>query len=214
AEARDAELDPKSHDLEDLRLDLRMRGIEVGLEIEEAVEVVGAGLLVIGPGRLLHPGKYHPLLGSLWLRLRPNIPITVLRLRIAACFLEPWMLVRGVVDDKIDQYAYAALFGSMREGDEVTERAISSIDAVIVRHIIAIIAMGRGLKRHKPNSGDAQAVQIIETAFQAAKIASAVAIGIHEGANGQTVDDGVLIPEITDHAAPLPGLWRCHHCRR
>src|SRR5262245_8597679 len=208
AEARDTELDPKSHDLEDLRLDFGVRGIEVGLEIVETVEIVGASLLIISPGRLLHPGKHHPLLGTSWLRLRPNIPIAVLRLRIATCFLEPWMLVRGMIDDEIDQYAYAALFGSVREGDEVTERAIASIDAVVVRHIIPIIAMRRGLARHKPNSGTAQTVQIIQPAFQAAKIASAVAIGIHERANGQTVDDGILIPEITDHAAPLLGIWR------
>ena len=41
AEAGDAELDPEAHDLEDLGLHLRVRGVEVGLEIVEAVEVPG-----------------------------------------------------------------------------------------------------------------------------------------------------------------------------
>ncbi len=50
AEAGDAELQPEAHDLEDLCLYIGIRGIEVGLEIIEAVEIPGARSLIPRPG--------------------------------------------------------------------------------------------------------------------------------------------------------------------
>ena len=63
AKAGDAELNPEAHDLEDLGLHQRVRGVEVGLEIIEAMEIPGAGFLVARPGRFLHAGKHHALAG-------------------------------------------------------------------------------------------------------------------------------------------------------
>ena len=51
AKAGDAQLQPEAHDLADLFLDRRVRDVEVGLELVEAVKVVGARLVVVGPGR-------------------------------------------------------------------------------------------------------------------------------------------------------------------
>ena len=53
-------------------------------------------------------------------------------LRILARLLEPGMLVRGVVDDEIDEHADAALLGAVGELDEVAEGAVARIDAVVV----------------------------------------------------------------------------------
>ena len=110
------------------------------------------------------------------------------------------MLVGGVVDDEIDDDANAALFAAMGELDEIAERAVAGIDTVVVGDIVAIVAAGRGLERHQPDRGDAEAVQIIEPAQQALEIADAIAVGVHIGADGQAIDDGVLVPEIVDHA--------------
>jgi hypothetical protein len=46
-------------------------------------------------------------------------------------------------------------------------------------------------------------VQIIEAAHQPLKVADAVAVGIHIGADGEAIDDGVLVPEVVDHAEVL-----------
>ena len=90
-----------------------------------------------------------------------------LRVGVAARLLEPGMLVRGVVDDEVDEHADAALLGAVGELDEVAERAVARIDAVVVGDVVAVVAMGRGLERHQPDGGDAEAVQVIETAHQA-----------------------------------------------
>ncbi len=110
------------------------------------------------------------------------------------------MLIRGVVDDEIDDDADAALFAAIGKFDEVAERAVARIDAVIVGNIIAVVAHWRGLERHQPDRGDAKPLQIIQPPQQPLEIADAVAIGIHIGANRQTIQDGILVPKVVDHA--------------
>ena len=111
------------------------------------------------------------------------------------------MLVGGVVDDEIDDHADAALLAAMGEFDEVAERAIARVDAVIVGDVIAIVLAGRRLERHQPDRGDAEPVQIIQPPQQSFEIADAVAIGIHVGADGQAIDHAILVPEVVDHGA-------------
>jgi hypothetical protein len=52
------------------------------------------------------------------------------------------MRIRGVVDDKVDDDADAALPAAMGELDKVAERAVARVDAVIVRNIVAVILAG------------------------------------------------------------------------
>ena len=111
------------------------------------------------------------------------------------------MLIGGVVDDEIDDDADAALPAAMGELDEVAERAVARIDAVIVGDVVAVVRAGRGLERHQPDRGDAEALQIIQPPQQALEIADAVAIGVHIGADGKAIEYAVLVPEVVDHAA-------------
>ena len=58
---------------------------------------------------------------------------------IAARLLEPGMLVGGVVDHQVDEDADAALFAAVGELDEIAERAVARIDAVVVRDVVAVV---------------------------------------------------------------------------
>src|ERR1700744_6341250 len=96
----------------------------------------------------------------------------------------------------------------MREFDEIAERAVARIDAVIVGDVVAAVLVGRGLKRHQPERADAKAVQIIEPAQQTLEVTDAVAVGVHEGADGEAIDHAVLVPEVVYHpgaSGPHPG---------
>ena len=97
----------------------------------------------------------------------------------------------------------------MSEFDKIADRAVARIDAVIIRHVIAVVAMRRNLERHQPDRGNAETMQIVETTHQALEIADAVAVGIHVGADGQAIDHAVLVPEIVDHGLrPAPAGWQ------
>ncbi|MFK4562285.1 hypothetical protein ABIF95_004815 [Bradyrhizobium ottawaense] len=115
------------------------------------------------------------------------------------------MLIRGVVDDEIDDNPDAALLAAVGELDEIAERAVTRIHAVIVGDVVAVVAAGRGLERHQPDRGDAEAMQIVEPAEQALEVADAVTVGVHIGADGKAVDHAILVPEIVDHPRSLGG---------
>src|ERR1044071_5484147 len=46
-------------------------------------------------------------------------------------------------------------------------------------------------------------MEVIQPPHQALEIADAVAVRIHVGTDGETIDDRVLVPEIVDHFVPL-----------
>src|SRR4029079_18270876 len=93
----------------------------------------------------------------------------------------------------------AAVFGAWVKYKKTAGGAVSGIDRVVIRNVVAVVLARRFLKGHQPNRGDAEAVEIIQTPHQALEIADAVAVGIHVGADGQAVDNGVLVPEVLDH---------------
>ena len=192
-------LEPEPHDLEDLGLNLGIRGVEVRLEIIEAVEVPSLRLLVVRPRRFLHAGKHHAGIGLARLLVGPDVPVAERRVRIAPRRLEPGMLVRRVVDHEIDDHPDAALLGRVGELDEIAERAVGGVDAVVIADVIAVVLAGRGLERHQPNGGDAEPVQVIQAAYQPLEVADPVPIGIHVGADRQAVNHRILVPEVIDH---------------
>src|SRR5215469_15401212 len=117
------------------------------------------------------------------------------------------MLVGGVVDDEVDEDAEAALIAGMGEFDEVAERAVAWVDVVVVGDVVAVVAHGRGLEGHEPDGSDAETLEVIEAAHEAAEVADAVAGGVHEGADVQAVEDGVFVPEVVDHEGAYEELY-------
>ena len=87
-------------------------------------------------------------------------------LRVAARLLEPRVLIRGVVDDQVDDHADAALLRRVGELDEVAEGAVARDHPVVVGDVVAVVAAGRALERHQPDRGDAEPVQVVEAAHQ------------------------------------------------
>jgi hypothetical protein len=93
----------------------------------------------------------------------------------------------------------------MGEFDEVAERAVAWVDAVVIGDVVAVVAAGRGLERHQPDRGDTKPVQIIQPPQQSLEVADAVAIGVHIGADGKAIDNAVLVTEVVNHRAVLIG---------
>ena len=73
------------------------------------------------------------------------------------------MFVGGVIDNEVDDHADAALLGAVCEFDKIAHRPEGRIDGVVVGNVVAIVLAWRLLKRHQPDGGDAQAMQVVET---------------------------------------------------
>jgi len=88
-----------------------------------------------------------------------------------------------MIHNEIDEDTHSALFAASRKFDEVAESAISRIDTVVIRYIITVVLAGRGLKRHQPQGGDSESLQVIQPAQQSLEIPYTVAICIHISGN-------------------------------
>src|SRR5262245_26552851 len=113
------------------------------------------------------------------------------------------MLVRRVVDDKINNDLQATLFRLVSEIDEVPRRSVLGIHGVVVADVVSIVAIRTGLKRLQPDARCAQTRDVIEFPRQTLEVTNSVAIGVHVGSNVDTVNDGILVPEVVDHGFRL-----------
>src|SRR6202012_3261685 len=156
----------------------------------------------------LDAGKRHSLIGIGRSLVGPDIPVAIRGVLGAACGLEPGVLVGSVIDKEVDNDADAALLAAVGELDKIAERAVARIDAIVIGDVVAVILARRRMKRHQPDRADAKTVQIVKPAQQSLEIADAVAISIHIGADGKTIEDAVLVPEIVDHQTSLPADLR------
>ena len=152
-EAGHTKLNPEPHDLEDLGLNVWVRGVEIGLEVIKAMKEPGPGFLIMRPCRFLHPGKDHALAGAGGSLVSPDIPVAMLRIRRASGVAKPRVGIRGVIDDKVDDNANAALLAAVSEFHEVSECAVSRIDAIIVGDVVTVVLARRRLKWHQPDCG-------------------------------------------------------------
>ena len=198
AETGYSELKPEAHDALDLLAHGRVGEIQIWLKIVEAVEVVRARLAVVRPRRLLGAGEHDPALRVRRLAFGPHVPVAIRRCRIGPRRLEPWVLVRRVIDHQIDNDANAQLIRLANEIDEVAECAVARMNPVVVADVVAVIAHRRGVERHQPDTRDADAGEVREPVAQAPEVAHPIAVAIGKRADIEAIQDGVLVPEV-DH---------------
>ena len=110
AEAGHAELDPEAHDLQDLGLHLRIRGVEVGLEIVEAVEVLGASLRCRSVQVVFcTPGNTMPLFACAGFFFDQTYQSRYFESGSRRASWNQGCSFGGVVDHQVDEHADAAL---------------------------------------------------------------------------------------------------------
>src|SRR3954471_22568579 len=136
--------------------------VEIRLEVEEAVVKPRLRGVVPRPGLGLLAGKDDALLAIRRLRVTPHVPVAIRRIRTAAGRLKPRVLVRGVVDDEVEEDPDPALACLQRELGEVAEAAQTRVDTVVVRDVVAVVPVGRWVDRVEPQTRDAESRQVVQ----------------------------------------------------
>jgi hypothetical protein len=204
-----AAVQPELHRLRDGVEDARVVEVQIGLVMEEPVPVVRLRRIVPGPVRRLGVGEDDADALVFLVRLAPHVEVALGRPgRRAARGLEPRMLVGRVVDDELGDHADAARVRLADEAVEILERAVTRMDSLVIRDVVAVVAERRGIEGQHPEHVDPQRLQVVEAAREAGKVADAVAVAVGEGADVRLVDDGILVPERIGHrfnrgASPL-----------
>jgi hypothetical protein len=116
------------------------------------------------------------------------------------------MVLGGVVHDQVEDHAHAQRAHVVHEVDEVAQRAVFAVDGVVVRHVVAVVLVGRHVERLQPEAGHSEAGQVLQAAAEALEVADAVAVAVHVRLDVEAIQDGVLVPEVLDgHGAPFAG---------
>ncbi|CAO0829856.1 hypothetical protein SMICM17S_00813 [Streptomyces microflavus] len=150
AEAGQPQLRPETHDAGYLVAYRGVGDIEVGLLLEEAVQVVLAGGLVQLPHTALGVGEDHALRAVVGRCVAPDVPVAVGGCAAGTGVLEPRMVVGGVVDHQVGDDPDTPVAGGPHELGEVAERAQPRIDGVEVGDVVAVVALPGRIERPRP----------------------------------------------------------------
>jgi hypothetical protein len=190
-----AEVEPVVDDREHLLPDCRVVEVQVRLVAEEAVPVIGARDGIPRPVGRLGVGEDDPGVGVPVGRVAPDVVLAPRAPgRRAPRALEPRVLVRGVVQHKLADDADPP---SVRLGEEVPDvgqGAVVRVDTHVVGRVVAVVASRRGEEGEEPQGGDPEVDEVVELLDQAPEIADPVAVAVAIRADGDLVDDRVLVP--------------------
>ena len=192
----DAQLEPEPGDLRDLVADLRVPDVEVRLVRVEVVEVELLGFVVPRPDAVLRVGEDDRGILRPRRPVPPDVEVAEPVVRRGPRLAEPGVSVGRVVDHQVDDDADPAVLRRPDERDEVTQRPEALIDGVVVRDVVPVVPVRRGLERHEPDAADADAGQVVDPFGQSPDVADPVPVPVEEGLDVQAVDGGVLPPEI------------------
>ena len=204
----DAAVEPEPQRLLEVRGDLGVAPVEVGLGDVEEVEVP----LAVGhplPGRAAEHGE--PVVG----RLRPvgttsgpehvAVALGAARRRLQR-LLEPQVLAGGVVGHDVGEQLQSAGVGLVDEGVEVVEGAVRRLDVAEVDHVVAVVVLRRGVERVEPQRVDAEVDEVVEVVGDPLEVTLPVTVGVGEAADVELIADGVAPPRVR-HAFSWSSSW-------
>ena len=196
AQAIHAEIEPEVHDLDDFLVNFGIVEIQVRLMRKKPVPEISLGDVVPGPIGNFDVFENDARMAVLRRGVGPDVKVPPAAAGgRAAGALEPRVLIGGVVEHQLGDYAEPALVRLAETFFKIVERAIRRVYAGVVRDVVAVVFQRRGIERQEPDGGDAEVLDVIQLLGESPEIAGAVAVGIEEGADVDFVDDAALIPE-------------------
>jgi hypothetical protein len=70
------------------------------------------------------------------------------------------------------------------------------VHTIEIGDVVSVIAIWGRVEGLQPQTGDAESLEVVKPAHQALEVADAVPIGVLIFLDVETVDDGVLVPEV------------------
>ena len=177
AQAVDAHVQPVAHHLQYRIHHMRIVEVEVWLMGIKTVPEVLAGDRVPGPVGLFGVEKNDSGAVVLLITVRPHVKIPCLGATLGRTgFLEPWVLVRGVINDQFSDHPQTTVMGLSDKLLGIGHCAVIGMYASIIGNVIAIITPWRGVEWQQPDSIDPKLGDVVEFGDQAGEIADPIVI--------------------------------------
>jgi len=167
------------------------------------VQVVFLENLVVLPGTALEQaipvvGRVHAAVQS-HVPLAPEVVVVIPAERVLPARPEPRVLRRGVVDHEVHDHPEATGVGLRDDLVKHLERAVFGVDVAVVRDVVAIVRVRRGIERREPDARHAKALDVVKLVEHAPEVTDAVAVAVAEAPRPDLVEHHVLVPAIPLH---------------
>ena len=113
-------------------------------------------------------------------KIRPDIAVRVLILLRLRALLEPFVLLRGVTGDKVDQDFNPALVGFLKKSYGIFICPVAGRDLLVVAHVIARVFERGVIKRVDPERVASKFLNIVKLLNDADKVSDAVTVRVVE----------------------------------
>lgn len=110
----------------------------------------------------------------------PHVPIAVLIVLGTARFLEPLVLVTGMVDNQVHEKLHAARVTALNKTINVRNCAVRGVHAVVIRNIVAHVHLWRFVRRRHPDDINPELLDVVQLRHYAGDIADAIVVGVLE----------------------------------
>ena len=197
-EAIHTHIQPETKDIFHFFPDFGVVHIQIRLLHGEQMEIVFLPHLIPGPGLTLEITV--PVIGQFPVGLggTPDVVVGV-RFDSPAAFLEPFVLVTGVIYHQIHDDLHTPLMGAIQNLLEGFHAAVHGIDVHVVGNIITAVRTGGGVQGRKPDAVDAQGFQIVQLFQNAPQVTHAIAVPVLEAPGPDLIKNLVLIPACPFH---------------
>src|SRR5882724_6990236 len=162
---------------------------------EESMPIIGLRERIPSPIGHFCVNKNDPDPWITVIGLTPDVPIALRILARASRFLEPRMLVGGVIQNQFDDDPHPSIVSCGEERLEIFKRAIAWVDGGVVRNVVTVVSQRRGKERQQPDGIDPQLLQIVQLLHEAREVSNTVAIAVAESSHVQLVNDCIFVPE-------------------
>jgi hypothetical protein len=112
------------------------------------------------------------------------------------------MIDGSMVHNQVRDDSDAAIACRLRELDEISQRPVPRVAAIVVANVVPVLPARRRKERLKPQATNIQPREIIQLPRQAEEVADPVSVPIRERLHIECVHDGVLVPKAF-HTTPL-----------
>ena len=206
AKSIDASLQPELEIAETCLPHFRVMAVEVRLAGQEIMQVVLPTPRFPLPGDTAEDCKPVGGRAAVGPGVGPDIPVRLVVVPVLAALEEPWVTVRGVAENLVDDDLYAPPMCLIEESVEVFQGTEQRVDLAIVAHIVAEVLHRRLEEGRNPDGVDSKRMDVVQPGGDARQIAGAVTVAIQETARIDLVNDSVAPP--VAHVSIPPALQR------
>ena len=124
----------------------------------------------------------------------PHIPVMPWIVAGTGCFDEPLVLVRGMVQDHVQQHSDVTLLAFGDKAIHIAHRAVLWIHRFVVRYVIPEIDLWRRIHRRDPDCVYTQMLQVVHPRGDSIQVPNTVSVGVLKRARVDFVNYGMLPP--------------------